>query len=115
MKTKQQAVKLRSIRQKHAAKAAMLLRIIETAARKLVKIEDKIDEECKKEVGESYRRNHIVGFDLDGVDHFQIEDDDDVAPYLECVCVLAKKAASEAQEVAMAVEPPKLPSEFSLE
>ena len=91
-KLKQQAIKLRSIRQKHAARAAMLLRIIETAARKLVKIEDKIDEECKKEVSDSYRRNHIVGFDLDGFDLIQIDDDDDVAPYLECIRVLAKKS-----------------------
>ena len=111
-KVQAEALELRKIRHKHAAKVAQQARIIASAARKLIKIEAEIHEASIAVAGEDYELSHCPSFDLDGPMERQFENMGRVdGPGFSDVLTFAKNLAKAAATVADAEEPPHMPYE----
>jgi hypothetical protein len=111
-KVQAEALELRKIRHKHAAKVAQQARIIASAARKLIKLEAVIHEASIAVAGEDYDLSHCPSFDLHGSMERQFENMGHVdGPGFTDVLAFAKMLAESAATVANAEEPPPMPYE----
>jgi hypothetical protein len=111
-KVQAEALELRKIRHKHAAKVAQQARIIASAARKLIKLEAVIHEASIAVAGEAYEECHCPSFDFNGSMEQQFENMGDVkGPGFIDVLAFARELAESAATVANAEEPPPMPFE----
>ena len=107
-----QALKLRAIKHKHAAKVAGHARIIAEAAKALIDIEDEIRKESIEIAGDDYGDDHEPSYDVHKSLDYQVENMMDIrgagfVDILSCATGVAEHAA----EVASADTPPPLPFE----
>ena len=107
-----EALELRKIRHKHAAKVALQARIIAGAARKLLKIEAEIRAASIAVAGEDYAVDHCPFFDGNGSMEAQFENMGEIkGPGFVDVLAYAKEVAEIATAVADAEQPPPMPHE----
>jgi hypothetical protein len=105
-------LKLRSLRQKHARKVAILCGMIKKAAKGLVAVERAMDQEAVKVAGPDYQYKHCLSFEEHGSNDSQIETDGFVTtPDFKSVLQMAIDAEAGALSMVEANEPPKLPYE----
>ena len=103
---------LRALRFKYAPRVAMLSRIIQMAAKELVKIENAIDDQATEIDGGYYRDRHTLGFETRGANADQVELDGFViTPDFQSVLKTAIDTAAEAMKVS---KNSLLPSEVGL-
>ena len=111
-KVQAEALELRKIRHKHAAKVAQQARMIASAARKLIKIEAEIRSASIAVAGEEYEECHCPSFDFNGSMERQFENVGEIkGPGFIDVLAFAKMLAESAATVANAEEPPPMPYE----
>ncbi len=111
-KVRAEALELRKIRHKHAAKVAQQARIIASAARKLIKIEAEIRSASIAVAGEEYEECHCPSFDFNGSMERQFENVGEIkGPGFIDVLAFAKELAESAATVADAEQPPPMPYE----
>ena len=108
---KREVLALRQLRHQYAAKVAQQARIMELAAKNLIKLHADMDKEAKIIAGDNYKEDHDLAFvevermaDID-------EDIRDPIPGVKDIYELAKDTARWAGECAAQDEPPPLPSE----
>jgi len=68
-------LQLRALQKDHAKKVLLYARMIQAAARGLVKLEKRLDTEAAAIAGESYDNFHTVSFELEGTNNEQHERD----------------------------------------
>ena len=106
------ALKLRVIRQKHAAKVASLCAIVEKATKALIAAEKKMEEEAAAAVSYDHKRYHVMTFQSQGSNESQIELDGFVTTVdFASILKTASETSAEARRIAEAKEPPELPHE----
>ena len=111
-KVRAEALELRKIRHKHAAKVAQQARIIASAARKLIKIEAEIRSASIAVAGEEYEECHCPSFDFNGSMERQFENVGEIkGPGFVDMLAYAKEVAEIATAVTNAEEPPPMPYE----
>lgn len=104
--------KLRPLRQKHAKKAFMLLKIIQKAAKALVKIEATLNKEAAAIAGEYYGNYHAVSLETEGSNESQMNGDGYITtPDFVSVLKMADTTVAALEPVVLAAEPPPLPLE----
>jgi len=84
-------LKLRALKKKHAKKALQLAKLIERAAKGLIKVQKSLHAEAVEIAGEYYQNFHRVTFELEGSNKDQIDCDGYVtAPDFESVLAMAR-------------------------
>lgn len=106
------ALKLRVIRQKHAAKVASLCSIIEKATKGLIAAEKKMGEDAAASVSYDYEKYHVMSFQSKGSNESQMDLDGFVTTVdFASMFKTASETAAEARRIVGAEEPPELPYE----
>ena len=104
--------KLRSMRHAYAPKVASLSKIIQMAAKALVKIEKDMDRQANEIDGEYYKSRYTLSFEIHGSNDAQVDLDGFVTtPDFQSILKTATETAEAAEDVASFTEPPPLPSE----
>ena len=99
-------LKLCALQQKHAKKVLMYSKMIQAAAKGLVKVQKCLDAEATEIAGEYYKNFHAVSFELHGTNDAQIELDGFVTtPDFSSVLKMADELVKSLEPVVNAVEP----------
>jgi hypothetical protein len=97
---------LRALQKTHARKALLYARMIQAAARGLVRLEQRLDDEATAIAGEFYDNFHTVSFELEGANNEQQDRDGCVTtPDFASVLKMATDLAEALEPIVLAAEP----------
>ena len=68
-------LKLRALQKKHAKKAQKYAKVIQAAAKKLIEVQNDLEDEAVAIAGESYKNFHVISYELHGTNDEQVECD----------------------------------------
>ena len=103
------ALELRAAQHQHAKKALLYARRLQAAAKGLVEVQRRLDDDATEIAGEFYESFHTVSFELEGSNFDQIERGHSVAfPDFESVERMADRLVTALEPFATADEPPPL-------
>jgi len=106
-------LELCALQQRHAKKALMYSRMLLAAARGLVRVQNRMEDEAADIAGDDYEAHHIVSFELHGTNNAQIELDGLITtPDFASVLKMADELVKALEPVVTAVEPPPLLGEY---
>jgi hypothetical protein len=107
-------LQLRALQKDHAKKVLLYARMIQAAARGLVKLEKRLDAEAAAIAGEFYDNFHTVSFELEGTNNEQHERDGYVTtPDFASVLKMATDLAEVVEPIVLEAEPRPLLYEWT--
>lgn len=105
--------KLCALQQNLAKQALQCAKIIQMGARKLIRVQDRLEEGAAAIAGDSYSNFHVVSYELHGTNEEQVERDGFVmTPDFASVLKMADELVDKLEPVIRAPEPPPLLREY---